>query len=363
LLNAEDCECFFASIREPDRGFVVNYRFAIFLTCTGLAATAVMMMPGLIVLGLLLGILPGIALALSPGVFVYSALWWGARTLILQTAAPAGDAARNESRSRMTARVAGVGAAILIAVPALIIPRAINFSLDNTAQELRSHDSEQLRPVALAPVTALVMHENRRWRKALFCGTICQRLLYNGTVSRLIVADPRKPELTTAFWIERRESCPAVLMDYDVVFPGDFQFGRGDSPRERVLARIAGGECLIAASGSLHEADVTISFGEIRRGESAFSHPWSLILDTVSATRLEIASANGHVLYRRTEVTAEPLVLPLNIGVGAGLMTTVTYAGWARSKETTASMGPVARDVLADVLGPAIRPPDRHPLQ
>jgi hypothetical protein len=119
---------------------------------------------------------------------------------------------------------------------------------------------------------------------------------------------------------------------------------------------------LLQGADSLEEAGATISFRNIKSAAGIFSHQWTLVLDTVTANRLEIVGAGGRVLYRRTEVTAEPLIRPLLIETRAGLLTSLTYAGWARSKQTYAPMGPNGRDVLPSLLGEAVRLPDKPAL-
>jgi len=197
-------------------------------------------------------------------------------------------------------------------------------------------------------------------KKNLVCDTLCQRLLFNRAVSRVVVADGTSSGPVAAFWIERREGCPdPAIPRTDVRWPVDFPLQRGKFPEDRVRARIAAGECLLQDSGSLEEAGAIISFRSLKRGASMFSHAWALQLDTVTANRLEIVEAEGRVLYRRTEVITEPLMVPLLIETRAGLLTTVTYAGWARSKMMYAPIGPHGRDVLPSLLGTAARPPDK----
>ena len=110
--------------------------------------------------------------------------------------------------------------------------------------------------------------------------------------------------------------------------------------------------------GRIEEAGATIAYRTVKGGSNTFNAPWSLTLDTVTAHRLEVVETGGRVLFRHTEVEAAPLRMPLQIGVGAGLLTTVTYVGWARGRIGHATLGPNARDVLPAVLGDAGRTPD-----
>ena len=164
-----------------------------------------------------------------------------------------------------------------------------------------------------------------------------------------------------AFWIEQRDRCPAPpIVKSDIVWPADYRAGR-PTPAKSVAARAEAGECLLRGAGQVEDAGLTITFGEVRAGETRFDSPWSLWLDTVGATRLEITKADGSVLFRRTETTADALVTPLFIAVGAGLLTSVTYRGWGRAATRQSPLGPHGRDVLPELLGTAVRAPDPPP--
>jgi hypothetical protein len=338
----------------------MSHRFTAYLGCTGILALVTIAFPGIVIVGLFAGVVPGILLEAVPSLFFYSLPWWGTRALLMKAGALAGLAPASDVGRQALRAAAGVLAILLLAVPAILVPRTFNAPVEDTTTTLRAEDRETAGPLALSPVTAVLLRENYDWvKKKLYCETLCQRLLYNRAVSRIIVADGPNPRAVGAFWIERRDRCPEpAILDYDVRWLVDFPLQRGKTPEDRVRARIAAGECLLQGIGSLEEAGATISFRNVKEGVSIFSHPWTLQLDTAAANRLEIIDANGRVLYRRTEVTIEPLTIPLLIETRAGLLTTVTYAGWARSKMTYAPIGPHGRDVLPELLGAAARPPD-----
>ena len=330
-------------------------RFAAYLGCTGVLAVLAITVPGLVLAGLFLGIVPGIMLAAAPTLFLYSVPWWAVRELLLRGSALV---VRPESDTGKTAlrRAVGGFAIVILAIPAILVPRTLNARIERAAEALRAEDREITGPLALPPVVAVVINE--RDSKTLECDTICQRLLYNGAVSRIVEADTIPPTTVEAFWIERRIGrCPdAPFPVLDIRWPNDWQ--KGKYPEQRVQDRIAAGECLIKGNGNIEEAALTISYQQIKKGVSIFSQPWELAPDTVSAARLEITERDGHVLYRRTEVTAAPLAVPLTIETRAGLLTTATYAGWGRSETTYGQVGPQGRDVLPSLLGSAGRPPD-----
>jgi len=118
---------------------------------------------------------------------------------------------------------------------------------------------------------------------------------------------------------------------------------------------------LLRGPAQVEEAQVNIAFRTIKRGSGPLDHPWALTLDTVRVNRLEVTRNEGQILYRRTEVAVEPLVAPLLFEMRAGLLTSVSYAGWARTKQIHLKLGPNGRDVLPDLFGDASRVPDAPP--
>jgi hypothetical protein len=333
----------------------VSRSFAIYLGVTGVAALVVLAVPGVVLIGLFLGIIPGIVLWSSPSLFVYSLLWWSTRAILLRI-----PILTQIPMVGMLPFAVPVLSAVLVATPAVLIPFLINTRVDALAQRMRAGDFEPEKPVALTPVVALLMEGNINWStRKPFCETLCLRLLYNSAVARIIAVDPAHSNATSAFWIERRDACPErPNFDFDVRWMTDFPLARGDNPEDRVRARIAHGECLMEGDGRLDEAAMTISYRTVQKGVSIFEHPWALQPGVPTIKRLEVSDANGGTLYRRTEVTSVRVTNPLQIVSAFGFLTTVTYAGWARQNSVLAEIGPHGRDVLLHVFGAAVRKPD-----
>jgi hypothetical protein len=335
----------------------MSSRFTVYLGCTGIVALLVIAFPGIVLAGLFAGAVPGILLAITPSLFCYSLAWWCARALVLRVATPRCIASTSDAGRRALRTAAGGIAVVIVAVPALLVPHAINSSLAESVAALRADDREVEGPVTLPPVTAIVLSDSYdRLKKKLFCETLCQRLLYSGSVSRIVVADGLPARAVGAFWIERRDRCPEpALPRSEVRWVVDFPLKRGEAPEQQVRDRVARGECLIQGTGTLEEAGATIAFRKISKPHSIFAAPWRLWLDTVAASRLDFVDREGRTLYRRTEVKTKPLVVPLLVETRAGLLTSVTYAGWARSENTYAQIGPHGRDVLPNLVGPAAK--------
>ena len=335
-------------------------RATIYFAVVGIAAAIVVAKPQIILIGFVLGILPGYLLALAPSLFCYSAAWYVIRAVIHTTRSlacltPAGRAFR---------WAAGLLAAAIVTLPAILAPRAFNAPIDQIVTALRAQDHESGGPVALPSVIAIILPRDYT-HKLNLCEALCQHLLYNGVASRVIVAETRwdgdnmVPVTPDAYWIERRDPCPEpAISDFQVFWPTDFPLEVG-GPLSRVRARIAAGECLMRGSGRLDEAGATIAFRNLKNGKTVYEEPWSLGADIVDANRLEIVGSGGRVSYRRTEVTVRSLFVPLVIDVRAGFLTAVTYVGWGRSVTVFGPLGPQGRDVLPQLLGSASRRPDK----
>lgn len=306
-------------------------------------------------------VLPGLLL---PSLFLYATLWVALRWVMLRATALAGFA----SPSRSVLWTAAVLATATAAAVATIVPARVDAPFAALSRSLRADDRSVTSPIALPPVVGVVT--SPEYAEVLpACGEVCRRLLYNKAVEKVVVTRvprpnteiPEKYRRTASYRLGACSDPDAVerkRVSSDVVFPND---SPGDMAFVRVRNRMAAGECLVAEDGNLEQPQLIISLQEIRSGESKFDHQWQLDLDTVQATRLEITLPGGEVLYRRTEVKSEPLITPLMIEAASGPLTTVTYAGWVRSRLIENELGPAGRDVLPAVLGAAVRKPDNPP--
>ena len=327
-------------------------KLATYFACTGVAALLVAIFPGVVLIGLFAGLVPGIIVGLAPTVFMYSLLWWGLYTLIRKSVS-AVDITR-----RPIGRSVGVVTAFVLAAFAVALPHTVNGRFDALVAGLRSDDKDATTISNLPPVISML--DSDSFGKENYCNSLCLRLLYNGAVSRVVVANGRKSTSAAMFWIERRDNCPepAIKSYGHEVWPGDLSSQRPNHIKGRVLARISAGECLIQGSGDINEAGAVISIGKVRNGTNFFEYPWALWLDMIAATRVEVVQSDGRLLYRRTEVISNPLIVPLVIETRAGLLTSVTYTGWGRSEQKLSPIGIKGRDALSGLLGSQARLPD-----
>jgi hypothetical protein len=335
--------------------FVMSRRFWVYIGFLGVATLVALAWPSSVMFGIFLGVVPGVILSIAPTLLMYSLLWWITRALLRKL-----PVRGSQSRAfRVVIAVLGGG---IVAIPAVLIPRLINMQAHDAAVRMQTDDFEPDKPIVLPATVALVIDGNYDWpRKRPACDTLCVRLLFNSMVARVIAVNPSHDNSTSAFWIERRETCPdRPNLKFDVTWMTDFPLIRGDTLNDRVRDRIAHGECLIEGDGRPEDAAATVAYRHVQRGTGTFEHPWSIWPGPPVVNRLEILGANGVPLYRRTEVTTIEMTTPLMVETRAGLLTTATYAGWARYERTLGQIGPKGRDVLPYVFPDAAKKPEKH---
>jgi hypothetical protein len=335
--------------------FVMSRRFSVYIGSLGVATLVALAWPSSVLFGFFLGVVPGVVLSLAPTLFLYSLLWCITRALL-------GKLLDRRSQSGAFRVVIAVLGSVIVAIPAVLIPSLSNMQAYDAAVRMQMDDFEPDKPIALPATIALVIDGNYEWsRKKPACETLCVRLLFNSMVARVIAVDPSRDNSTSAFWIERRETCPdRPNLKFDVTWMTDFPLVRGDTLNDRVRDRIAHGECLIEGDGRPEDAGATVAYRHVQRGTGTFQRPWHIPPGPPMVNRLEILSANGAPLYRRTEVTTIKMTTPLMVETRAGLLTTATYAGWARYEKTLGQIGPNGRDVLPYVFPDAAKKPEKR---
>lgn len=280
-----------------------------FFGVTGaLALLALSFPPAVFVAGLFL-IVPGLILWAASPVFMYSVLgyvsWHATEGM------------------RPPARFAIVLAAVAVVAvgPVWYFNLPINqLRAEMTADDLLNGPIPPLNDKTLAILTPSRGRYGGQPRRDTDCDSICQRLLYNGAVRRVIRGafaagvPVSEPAVVRAYRIEQRESCPsATLPDDTDSWPGDPQ-DYADRERDRIGARIAAGQCLISESATLAEADYLLRDYSVRQPPP---EPASGIADTVQARRLEFgASVIGgppRIIHRRTQVESRPVAMPFMI--------------------------------------------------
>jgi len=104
----------------------MKHLFTAYLGCLGIVALVVIAFPAIVLIGLVAGVIPGILLGIAPTLFVYSLFWWAIRPLILKTARHVGLVPATDLGKRALRTATGALAILILAVPAILVPRAIN---------------------------------------------------------------------------------------------------------------------------------------------------------------------------------------------------------------------------------------------
>jgi hypothetical protein len=294
------------------------------LFLASVALTLIALVPDAITIGLMLFFVPGLLLLVAPNLLVYAAIPW-----IAARAASLGGFGWQKS--------ALFGLAVFVAVVGLsfVVAQHYNRLVERSIAALQASDRAAALPSRIQTL-GLALPDTRK----IECGSLCQRLLYNRSVARVLVAaspndDEPSGKPAMAYWIERRDACP--LID---VPPATFWVTerRGTMTLQRPIdvagntkARIAAGECLMAEPASLDAADVIVVARTVKMSPQPYTAPFDLMFDTTRADRLSVFR-HGDVrlekILQRTHVQWRPLVAPLVFG--AEFSSLHSHLAWAR---------------------------------
>ena len=225
-----------------------------------------------------------------------------------------------------TIRLQIIVSALVTALVAYVsIPFILNRQVDQRAREFMEADRLDFKRPAKLGVLAL------RSRADLRCDELCQRLLLNRQVQRLLyvpVYDMGAPLDTTmsaqSFRLERRGKCPHVDLAPtfgEFIVASDVVSGVKLRPADQMKQAMAGGLCLIVENAVIHQADVIVSRGSVNAPNPQASRSFISGYDKVHAERLTVHVREGDNFvetYRSTSVSGErlsPLVFAtLNFG-------------------------------------------------
>ena len=304
----------------------------IYFTVTGLLTAVTLCFPPAVIVALFFFIVPGLVLLASPPLFMYGLVAFAAWTLVR----PIGRAA------------AIVTAAAAMAACAILPPLVLNEPLDKRVSEVTADDRALGTPIATMRRLALLRPRvagGRDIERETDCGDLCQRLLFNGAVDAVllgtapdVVAKPNAAHTVTRYRVERRDSCPAAKVpeasSWFNEHPGGVSFPGAVS--DRVKARIAEGECLVAEEATLRDADAVVIDGKAyESAKRAWDRPWDLRLISLRATRVSaFAPSAGDFteIYRHTSVEYEPLLTPFMVNAifGHGFNIQAGFVRWKR---------------------------------
>ena len=264
--------------------------------------------PLLVIMGLFLFIVPGLVLILSNTVLLYSVL-----LLPLY-------AVRHSLRRHP---FVALSALVPLAAVAILLPQYSQLRLDKFVATQTSEDFDRRKPITvktLALGTNLHSWSSHRSNARTVCPEICQRLLFNREVEKIIMVrwgtrPSNNPPARTAYWIERKKSCDNLYTDQD------------DPLSAAVKARIAAGECLVAENDVDFEAVDSTAVEEILHAGNRF---WDTIIEprlpidinVFTLQSIQRLSAfvgglkSGEQILRQTVVSGAALDMPLHITTG-----------------------------------------------
>lgn len=299
-------------------------RIGLFVLCLVSAAlTALAMVPGMIVLGLALVVLPGLILAAAPWICALSTASLVAVILFGRL----GGAARVRAYA---------GFALALAGAATAAAWWLNRPVMAHWQALAAADRPG--PVSRDGVHAIAVLQEREvtGRNPLLCTARCQRLLYSGTVDAVLqgpaapgagALDPAQP--VVRYRIERRDACPPFALPEGLAPRINAEAFARNGLLDDTRKRIAAGDCLLAEAATVAQSDLAVVDDVLAIGHEPYlKDRWSLSLDTLAARRLTIyrlREGQPVLLSRQTALTAYPLFVPLLISLRTGGVMDIEY--------------------------------------
>ena len=295
-----------------------------YLIITGILATIAVLIPGIVVIGFIFFVIPGIILLISPTIFIYPLIIHSMKSFI----------------SSLIQRI------LITVLLGCLVALLLNIPVWQKVSKLTSNDISSPKPIKLSGTIAIFelynFDKNDQYGN-LLCNRLCQRLLYSGTAKKVLVGydypgsvsessiypDDIKNYTMVGFTIEKKDKCPAPAIPTNT--------GETD-----IIKKITAGECLIVFKEDIVNADFILVDRLINDGKLPYIEPWNIFLDTIRARRFEVIKPHDGeytVLDRRTQVEYDPLFMPLAIGIAGsnGLEMRLGYARYSSKKNIYAN--------------------------
>lgn len=239
---------------------------------------------------------------------------------------------------------------LAIALPTILASVIVNREIERSAQQLIDADRDHA-PFAALPSTVLLKLPPMLVGRGLQCDGLCLRLLYNRATDRVIVMrndETWRPGTRGApaveYRIEMRDACPQPeISKREIVWASDGAHKR--LLRERVLERIAQGECLVRYRANPQDAPMTVMIEDRFRGSLGDRDKWRFFVEPRILRRLTVLEGED-VSFRRTVVTAWKISLPLGF-VRTGLF---------HDEQEFGKLDMYGRDILPELFGRAVGP-------
>lgn len=296
---------------------------ALLLIILGVLAAIAMLFPAAIIMGLFLGIVPGIILTLAPTAFVYyaSALALGLALKFFRFPFPT-------FISLIFLIGLGCLASFLLNKP--IVQQVRNFEKLDVALKSKFD---------LPSTMAIYSKQYEQHGDA--CNAICQGLLYNRVSQKiLVITDPS---------VVKNNSSPPIV-SYEIEqgqnCTNEYVISKrwGKLAGANVESRIAAGECLVKKETKLSEADAIFFHDKISQN-NGYQDYTSLKRRVIFVNYIELLKNTGNTfdkIYRYSEISAQPFAYPLSYGpiLGAGGGSMSLNFGFFHTSLTSNNPGP-----------------------
>ena len=290
-----------------------------FLWISGVLAVIAIVAPSLVVLGLYLGILPGLVLAAAPTVFLYALVFDRLRRRL---------PFRPGAAANIASLLVTIGLGCALAAPFWMAGR-LAFALANTGDVISAN------PVPIAGDVRLERNANLLWNSAprggvWECDALCAALLDTPGVTSVTLSGTDRTgaalPLSTFRLVPKSEThgpglSPRAPEEILMHLPKstqkiDSKTTQKIDPMADIRAREAVKNALIAkwalrlasektlvSEPAAGQSDLVIDMQETR--EQGFHH--------IAVSRIEIRNASGTIVLRRQRVTAEPIAMPIHL--------------------------------------------------
>lgn len=274
-----------------------------FLFFWGLLTALVWVMPDAAIMGLYLYIAPGVLLIIAPSVFVYGTL-----AKIFSVLLPIKGKGFRFLAAAMIFILIGSGLSLALNIPIWMKMRDLH------AQDIPLASKVQLPDV-------LAIYDSRptpvyQEQGDLICSQLCQKLLYNGAVKKVIMLSGSSKNL---FQKERDKTFASYTIEKGTHCPIEGivkKRGEGEVYKN-VAMRLAAGECLVKTPARLTDAQMIFSAQEDSKGSPNRENEFNLLVETVKAKSINLLQKEGEeykTVYKYSRIEAEPYIFPLTIG-------------------------------------------------
>ncbi len=253
-----------------------------------------------------------------------------------------GGLQNSSEKSSFFRRTISFSVVLASAVSVIAVEFFVDHALAGWGRYLVSGDHDQIKAPVSAGTIAIrresMFFAGSRGSDPALCHGFCLHALLSGKVDRVLIVEtdelvetPAPKERAIAFSIERADRCPdvALLADMRWLRASSRKQEHGYTPgvTDTMRIRMMSGECLVARTATLDEADVVITIRKKKDDGSALQMKW-LFYDRVTVHLRNAANGNYREIFRWTGVEYYPInVIPFLLLFPRKINYTETYQG------------------------------------